>query len=63
MGLLRVKKVKREKQASNIEAYRLSYVQYLSRYVLYSHYWNERNNSIVYFEKYWSSVRVEQMDN
>ena len=63
MGSLRVKKVRREKQALSIEAYRLFYIQYPSRYVLYIHYWDERNYYIVYFEKYLSSVRVEQMDN
>ena len=62
MGLLRVKKVRREKQALSIEAYRLSYIQYLSRDVLYIRYWDERNYRIVSFEKYLSSVRVEQMD-
>ena len=62
MGLLRVKKVRREKQALSIEAYRLSYIQYLSRDVLYIRYWDERNYRIASFEKYLSSVRAEQMD-
>ena len=62
MVLLRVKKVRREKQALSIKAYRLSYIQYLSRYVLYIHYWDERNYCIAPFGKYLSSVRVEQMD-
>ena len=62
MVLLRVKKARRDKQALSIEAYRLSYIQYLSRDVLYIHYWDERNYRIASFGKYLSSVRVEQMD-
>ena len=61
MVLLRVKKS--EKRETSIEYWsRLSYIQYLSRDVLYIRYWDERNYRIASFEKYLSSVRVEQMD-
>ena len=58
-----IKSKNSEKKETSIEHWsRLSYIQYLSRDVLYIRYWDERNYRIASFEKYLSRVRVEEMD-